>query len=288
MQQAFHRGARSKGEQVGDGFLRVLGKVLVGIYVLLLLVPLYYLLVSAFKDNTAIFTNPLGLPIPFSLQNFANAQDGADLLSAMGNSALITIGAEVVTLLLAIPAAYGIARIPSRLGGLFERIFALGFLIPTFAVLVPTFLFSITLGLFHTRLFLVLFYPATALPLAVVLLTQFMRSIPGEIEEAARVDGARRWQILLGIFIPLSWPGIATILILNFLSFWNEYIFALVILDQDTRTVQVALPTLMSYQLIDYGLLTAGTVITLIPVYIVYAVLQRRMQEALVSGYAKG
>lgn len=279
---------RKTGRKASTIILGTFARVLVGLYVLIILVPLYYLIVSAFKDNTAIFTAPLLPPTSFSLQNFINAQYGADLLSATGNSALITIGAEVVTLLLAIPAAFGIARIALRASVVLERIFALGFLIPTFAVLVPTFLFSITIGLFHTRLFLVLFYPATALPLAVVLLAQFMRSIPVEIEEAARVDGALRWQILLRIFVPLSWPGIATIIILNFLSFWNEYIFALVILDSDTRTVQVALPTLMSYQVIDYGLLTAGTLITLLPVYIVYTLIQRRMQEALVSGYAKG
>lgn len=275
-------------KRIGSRSLGLFARGLVGLYALLIIVPLYYLLISAFKGNDAIFTQPFSLPLPPSFQNFFRAEDNATLLQAMGNSVIITTGAEMLTLVLAIPAAFAIARIQTRLAIFIERIFGLGFLVPTFAVLVPTFLLSIKLGLFHSMIFLILFYPATALPLTVILLAQFMRSIPGEIEDAARIDGAERWQILLRIFVPLSLPGIATVVILNFLSFWNEYIFALVILGSDSRTVQVALPTLMSAQVIDYGLLTAGTVITLVPVYLVYALFQRRMQEALVAGYAKG
>lgn len=267
---------------------RLIARLLVGVYVIAILIPLYYLIVSSFKENASIFAAPLSLPSTLSLRNFLTAQDDVDLISGIGNSIVITGGAELLTLLLAIPAAYAIARVAARPGFILERLFSLGFLIPAFALLVPTFLLSIKLGLYHTQLFLILFYPATALPLAVLLMAQFMRSIPPEIEEAARVDGGTRWNVLWRIFVPLCLPGIATIAILNFLSFWNEYLFARIILNDDSRTIQVALPALKSFQLTDYGLVTAGTLIALIPVYLVYAVLQRRMQEALISGYAKG
>lgn len=265
----------------------ITARLLVGIYVVVILIPLYYLVISSFKPNSQIFAGPLSLPDTFSLENFVKAQYGADLIAAIGNSVFITLGAEVVTLVLAVPAAFAIARIPVRFAPIAERFFGLGFLLPVFAVLVPTFLLSVNLKLYRSALFLILFYPAMALPLAVILIAQFMRSIPHEIEEAARVDGGTRWYILWRIFIPLSLPGIATVAILNFLSFWNEYLFARIILGDTTRTVQVALPTLKSFHVTDYGLVTAGTLLALIPVYIVYAVLQRRMQEALVSGYAK-
>ncbi|GCE16455.1 transporter [Dictyobacter kobayashii] len=263
-------------------------RALVVLYVLIILVPIYYLVISAFKSNDAIFTQPLSLPTSLSLQNFAAAQDDAGLFQAMGVSIYITVCAELLTLLLALPAAYGIARIPLKGTVLIERLFGISFLIPGFAVLVPTFLLSIQLGLFHSTLFLILFYPVTALPLTVIMMAQFMRSIPYEIEEAAIVDGANRLVILVRLMIPLCMPGIATMLILNFLNFWNEYIFALVILGGDTQTVQVALPLLKTLNIVDYGLLTAGTLLTVIPVYLVYIVIQRKMQEALVAGYAKG
>ncbi len=261
---------------------------LVVIYVLIILIPIYYLIISAFKSNNEIFIQPLSLPTSLSLQNFIAAQDDASLFSAMWTSAYITTASEILTLLLALPAAYAIARIPLKGAALIERAFSLGFLIPGFAVLVPTFLLSVKLGLFHSTLFLVLFYPVSGLPLTVILMAQFMRSIPYEIEEAAEIDGANRLTILLRLVIPLSVPGIATVLILNFLNFWNEYIFALVILGRDTQTVQVALPLLKTLNVVDYGLLTAGTLLTLIPVYIIYTLIQRRMQEALMAGYAKG
>lgn len=263
-------------------------QALVWLYAAAIVLPIYYVVVSAFKENQAIITQPLALPGSLQLENFARAWQIADMFTGIVNSIIVTVGAEIVTLLLAIPAAYAIARLKGRGPVWLERFFSLGFLIPTIALLVPTFLFSLQLNLYQTRAFLILFYPAGALPLTIILLAQFMRTIPSEIEEAARIDGATRFDILLRIFIPLTMPGITTVVLLNFLSFWNEYLFALIITDQATRTVQVALPTLQNAQVIDYGLMAAGTVIALIPVYLVYLLTQRRMYEALVAGAVKG
>ncbi len=264
------------------------GQALVWLYAAAIVLPIYYVVISAFKENQAIITQPLALPGALKLENFARAWQIADMLSGIVNSVIVTVGAEIVTLLLAIPAAYAIARLKGRGPVWLERFFGLGFLIPAIALLVPTFLFSLQLNLYQTRAFLVLFYPAEALPLSIILLAQFMRTIPGEIEEAARIDGATRFAILVRIFIPLTMPGIITVVLLNFLGFWNEYLFALIITDQATRTVQVALPTLQNAQVIDYGLMAAGTVIALIPVYLVYLFTQRRMYDALVAGAVKG
>ncbi|MFC9430518.1 carbohydrate ABC transporter permease [Streptomyces sp. NPDC056987] len=263
--------------------------ILAWLYAVLLVVPLYYLLVSAFKTNDEVFGSPFALPTSFSFGNFDEAFSSADLGLAVVNSALVTMFALVLTLLLAIPAAFAIARAQGPLGALVERVFSLGFLVPTFAALFPTFLLSAATGLFHTRSFMVLFLPATAMPLSVVILVQFMRTIPREMEEAARIDGASTFAVLRHVYTPMCMPGIATVLLLNFLTFWNEYLYSLVIIGPDPaqRTVQVALPTLRSVTGTDYGILTAGTVLTLVPVWIVYTVLQKRMQHALVSGAVK-
>ncbi|MFD7425470.1 carbohydrate ABC transporter permease [Streptomyces sp. NPDC059814] len=263
--------------------------VLAWLYAALLVVPLYYLLVSAFKTNDQIFGSPFSLPTSFSLHNFGEAFSSADLGPAIVNSVLVTVLALALTLALAIPAAFAIARTEGRLGAFVERVFSLGFLVPTFAALFPTFLLAAATGLFHTRTFMVLFLPATAMPLSVVILVQFMRTIPHEMEEAARLDGASTFAVLRHIYTPMCMPGIATILLLNFLTFWNEYLYSLVIIgpDPEQRTVQVALPTLKSLTGTDYGILTAGTVLTLVPVWVVYTVLQKRMQQALVNGAVK-
>lgn len=261
---------------------------LVLVYAALLVIPVYFLVVSAFKDNQGIFGSPLALPSGLDFDNFVRAQEGANLGQAMLNSVILTLSAQLVTLALAIPASYALARVGGRTAAALDRLFALGFLVPAFAVLVPTLLFAVAAGLFRNMIFLVLFYPATVLPLSIVLLTQFMRSIPIELAESATVDGAGQLRILWKIWIPLSMPGIVAVVILNFLNFWNEYIFALVILGPSSRTVQVAVPTLRSGLVVEYGLLAAGVLISVVPVYLVYILMQRRMHEALTAGAVKG
>lgn len=263
--------------------------ILAWCYALALVVPLYYFVVSAFKDNEGIFGSPLALPDSLSLHNFDTALHEARLDLAVANSAIVTVLALTVTLFLALPASFALARSAGRAGAWMERLFGLGFLVPTFAALVPTFLMAAYTGLFHSRTFIVLLLPATAMPLSVILLTQFMRTVPREMEEAARMDGAGTGTVLLRIYAPICMPGIATVLLLNFLNFWNEYLYSLIIIgpDQAQRTVQVALPTLQSQAGTQYGVLTAGTVLTLVPVALVYGFLQRRMREALVSGAVK-
>lgn len=263
---------------------------LVWFYAFLLVIPIYFMLVSSFKDNTAIFNSPFALPTSFSFENFTSAWDRAALGTGLVNSVLVTGVAEILTLALAIPAAYAIARSGGRIGGIVEKFFGAGLLIPSFAALVPTVILAIGIHLFHTREFLYLFFPATVLPLSIILLTQFMRAVPVELEESAMIDGASRLRVLISIYIPVTVSGIATITILNFLTFWNEYLFALILAgpDPEIRTVQVALPNLVSQTNTQYGVLLAGGLITMIPVYAVYIILNRRLEDALLQGAVKG
>ncbi|MFD0744849.1 carbohydrate ABC transporter permease [Phytohabitans flavus] len=123
-----------------------------------------------------------------------------------------------------------------------------------------------------------------------MLLTQYMRAIPRELDDSARLDGAGPLQALARIYLPLAMPAVSTVLLLNFINIWNEYLIALVVAgpSADIRTAQVALPTLVTNVSAQYGLLTAGTVITLLPVYAAYLLLRRRMEDALLSGALKG
>ncbi|GMA32104.1 carbohydrate ABC transporter permease [Litorihabitans aurantiacus] len=274
----------------GLGLGHAASGVLAWVYAAMLVVPFYYFIVSSFKSNDEIFADPLGLPSSWSLDNFTTAIDSADLDLAIVNSVLVTGGGLLLTLFLAVPASFALARTTGRAGRVMERLFAMGFLIPTFAALFPTFLLAATLGLFHTRTFLIFLLPATAMPLSVVILTQFMRTIPRELEEAASMDGATPLTVLRHVYLPICVPGIATVVLLNFLSFWNEYLFSLIIIGPDPaqRTIQVALPTLRLDTGTDYGVLMAATLVTLLPVYLVYTLLQRQMQRALLSGAVKG
>lgn len=275
-------------KSTGEGIVLLPAHILVWTYAALLGIPIYFVFISAFKDNIAIFDTPLAFPTSFSFNNFIEAWNTVKLGRGLINSLIVTTMSELVTIALALPAAYGIARSKGKVGAIVERFFALGFLIPAFAAMVPTLLLSIKLNMYHTLPFFSLFLSATTLPLSVILLAQFMRTIPTELEESAMLDGATRWQTLRFIYLPLTRAGIVLVVILNFLTYWNEYLFSLVLLgyDTSTRTVQVALPILITNST-QYGVLLAGTLISLIPVYIVYIFFHRKIEGALLAGSIK-
>jgi ABC-type glycerol-3-phosphate transport system permease component len=121
-----------------------------------------------------------------------------------------------------------------------------------------------------------------------ILLAGFMRKIPHELEESAVMDGAGVLQIIFYIFLPLSLPGIITVLVLNFINMWNEYLFALILMDSDNRTVQLATALLRASQRsVDYGLIAAGVVIGMIPVIIVFIIFQDRIMNGMLAGAIK-
>ncbi|WP_371781090.1 carbohydrate ABC transporter permease [Streptosporangium subroseum] len=266
-----------------------LATVLSWLYVLILGIPLYYLVVSAMKSNIEIFTRPFALPANWLWENFGTAWQTADLGRALLNSVLVSLVAIALTLGLAVPAAYALARTDNRLARVITGTFSAGFLIPPFAALIPTVVLAIQLGLYGTREFQMLFLPASALPLSVLLLTQFMRTVPQALVESAALDGAGHWLLLTRVFVPIAMPGVVSVTILQLLTFWNEYLFSLTITGTgpDVRTVQVALPMLVS-DATNLGVLAAGTVLTVLPVYVVYSLMNRRMQEALTAGAVKG
>lgn len=264
---------------------------LVWIYAATLFIPIYYLFISSFKNNDQMFTLPWIPTFSQGVEQYVRVWERLNVGQALLNSAYITFTALVLTLVLAVPAAYGLARARGRLGTAVERLLALGFLIPGFAALVPTLLLSIQLGLFRDREFMILYLPASAMPLTVILLTQFMRTVPPELEESATIDGAGRWNILRHVYIPLTTSGIATVTILNFIGFWNDYLFTLIIVGvaEEKRTLQVAIPQLSTnLGFVDNALIAAGSVIAILPVFIVYGILNRRMEDALVQGAIKG
>jgi multiple sugar transport system permease protein len=260
---------------------------LAGLYALLLLVPIYFVFIAAFKDNTQIFTAPLALPTHWTLTNLIDALESAKLLRALGISVTITACAEAVTIALAFPAAYAVARLRTRLAPLTEALFSLGFLIPALAILMPVFLTAVQLNLLYNPLMLIIFYPATKLSLAILLLSSQLRDIPRELEESAEIDGASLLDILMRIFLPLARPALLTVVLLNFIDIWNEYLFALVLLNSKNRTVQVAVATLRGERVVDYGLIAAGVLISLVPVLLVFLFSQERIMSGLYTGAVK-
>jgi multiple sugar transport system permease protein len=169
-----------------------------------------------------------------------------------------------------------------------ESIFSLGFLIPGLAILMPIYVMTAKAGLLYHPIALVILYPAFSLPLAMILLAGFMRKLPRELEESAVMDGGNIIQIIFYIFFPICMPGILTVLILNFINIWNEYLFALILMDSNNRTIQLALALLRANQrAVDFGLIAAGVLISMIPVYIVFILFQDRIMSGMLAGAVK-
>jgi multiple sugar transport system permease protein len=272
----------------GSDLFVVGGYIFSIIYAALIIIPLYFILVSAFKNNSQIILTPLSLPSALDFSKFIQAQVNVHLLHAGLISIVITSGAEILTLLLAFPAAYAVARIQTRLSPLVESIFSLGFLIPGLAILMPIYMMTAKAGLLYHPIALVILYPAFTLPLAMILLSGFMRKLPRELEESAVMDGGNVLQIIFYIFLPICIPGIITVLVLNFINIWNEYLFALILMDSDNRTIQLALALLRANQrTIDFGLIAAGVVVSMIPVYIVFIFFQERIMSGMLAGAIK-
>jgi len=273
-----------------DGFLTLGNYLMAIIYSLIIAVPFYYLVVSCFKDNSDIYNFPLNLPRLWTLAKFARVQAEVNIFHAVGVSFYVTIGAEAISLVLGFLAAYAIARIPTKITRFIEPIFAAGFLIPSFAIIVPVFLLAVKVGLFNNPLSYIFFLSSSSLPFTVILLTSSLREIPREIEESAEMDGASRADIILKIMVPMTTPGIITIVLINLFGFWNEYLFGWILLGGNlaARTVQMVVPLLRTAKNVDYSLVAAGVVVSVIPMMIVFIFFSEKIMSGISTGAVKG
>ncbi|MDR9852171.1 carbohydrate ABC transporter permease [Paenibacillus sp. VCA1] len=265
------------------------GRLILTAYAALTLYPLYWLFISAFKTNEDFFRHPYALPHVWMKENMVRAWELGKMGRAMMNSGLVTVSAVILTLLLGILAGYVLSRFEFRLKKLVMGLFLIGMLIPIHSTLVPLFLMMKNIGLLDTYGALILPYTAFELPITVFLAIGFMASIPREIEEAAMIDGSGWWRIFGRIIFPLCTPIVATISILAFLRFWNDFSFALVFINsQSLKTLPLSLSLFSDGFGTDYGLTMGAMAIAVIPTIVIYLIMQERIMKGMVAGSIKG
>ncbi|MFB5267666.1 carbohydrate ABC transporter permease [Paenibacillus enshidis] len=263
--------------------------VLLAFYALLTLYPLYWLFISAFKTNEEFFTHPFALPQAPSFDNMIRAWKLAGMGQAMINSAVVTVLAMLLTLILGAMCAFALSRFKFRLQGAIVAYFLLGMLIPIHSTLVPLFIMLKNIGMLNTHWALILPYTAFELSLAIFLIAAYMTSIPKEVEEAALIDGMGYWGLFLRIILPLSVPGMATVAILAFLRYWNEFAFALVFINsQALKTLPLSLSIFSDGFGTDYGLTMAAMAIAVVPTIVIYLIFQEQIMKGMVAGAVKG
>ncbi|MFF0475662.1 carbohydrate ABC transporter permease [Streptomyces sp. NPDC004284] len=251
---------------------------------LLMLFPFVWMVLTSFKGVGQMIHEPLSwLPSPWRARNYPDVLDGVPIGRAYWNSLYIAAITVAATLLTGAMAAYAFARIPFRGSGPLFGLFLATQMVPAQVTIVPLYIMLAKLHLIDSHLALIL--PAVANPFAVFLLRQFIRAVPVELEEAARIDGAGRWTIFWRIVLPNIRPGLWTLGIIVFLASWNSYFFPLVFLNtSELFTVPLLLDSFNSQRGgIDYGLTAALSAMTVVPMLIAFLIGQRKILNSMAS-----
>ncbi|MFF0426157.1 carbohydrate ABC transporter permease [Streptomyces sp. NPDC004520] len=251
---------------------------------LLMLFPFVWMVLTSFKGAGQMIHEPLSwLPSPWRPRNYPDVLDGVPIGRAYWNSLYIAAITVAATLLTGAMAAYAFARIPFRGSGPLFGLFLATQMVPAQVVIVPLYVMLAELHLIDSHLALIL--PAVANPFAVFLLRQFIRAVPVELEEAARIDGAGRWTVFWRIILPNIRPGLWTLGIIVFLASWNSYFFPLVFLNtSELFTVPLLLDSFNSQRGgIDYGLTAALSAMTVVPMLIAFLIGQRKILNSMAS-----
>lgn len=267
------------------------------IFALSILVPVFWVFMASIKTNPEFYGNPWALPMSFYLNNFKDAWAAANMGDYFLNSLIVTAIALALLLLISLPFSYILARIQFKGRRFVTSYIKAGLFINLSYIVIPIFLMlrdvskSIPLALLNNRFVLALIYASTAVPFTVYLLTNFFSSISKSYEEAAYIDGAGYYRTMMDIMIPMARPAVITVILFNFLSFWNEYILALTLMtDPSKRTLPVGLINLQQAArgAANYGRLYAGLVIVMIPTLIIYILVQKQLTEGMMVGGDKG
>lgn len=270
---------------------------------ILIIVPVAWVFMASVKENSEFYGNPWALPAGFYFQNFIDAWNKARMGEYLFNSILVTALALGILLVVALPAAYVLSRFKFRLKSTFNTLFMAGLFINVNYIVVPIFLMLVDGDNFLRSIFgsgfllnniviLALVYASTALPFTIYLLSGYFATLPHDFEEAAYVDGAGYGRTMVRIIFPMAKPSIVTVILFNFLSFWNEYIIALTLLTDPNgkKTLPVGLMQLTQAQqsAAEFGQLYAGLVLVMLPTLILYMCAQKKLTQGMTLGGLKG
>jgi raffinose/stachyose/melibiose transport system permease protein len=260
----------------------------IAIFCVSAVLPLLFMAANAFRTEQDWANSKIGLPTVFGFGAFRRAWTDANIDIYFRNSAIVTGSTVALTVLSATTAAYAFSKLRWRLAGAFYFFVLVWIAIPPLLLMVPIYIEMVRLGLLNTYGSVILLYTALNLPFNVYLMTAYFRSVPDELIEAARMDGAGVHRIFGSVMLPLAKPALATLVIFNVLWAWNEFLFALLLLQTDNvKTLTVGVLQLQGRFVTDYPALMAGLLVTSLPVIAAYLVFQRHLVRGLVAGAVK-
>ena len=263
----------------------------IGVLALLFVVvaPFYYVVTASFKTPQEIIARtPTLIPQSFTLQHYEKLLRSSNFPVYLTNSIIVAAGTMLICVILSTLAAYGLYRMQLPGGKFLFRIILVTYAFPGVLLLIPLYGMLSQLGLIDRLAALIVVNVTFTAPFAVWMLRAFFTTIPLELEEAAALDGANRFQTLARIVLPLAAPGVASVAIFAFITAWTEYMFASVLILSDAnRTVPVGLAGIIGQYQVDWGLLLAGATVTMLPVLILFSLVGRNFVEGLTAGAVK-
>ncbi|MDP4098239.1 carbohydrate ABC transporter permease [Paenibacillus sp. P96] len=272
-----------------SGLLTFLTYLLLSAFAIINIFPLFWMVVDSFKTEQEYAQSPFSLPTVLQFSNYAKAWEVANMNVYFLNSVIITFASLILTVLLGALAAYFLSRFQFKLRGFTYGLFLLGMIVPIHATLIPIFIIMQKLHLLDTRWSLILPYTAFHLSLTIFILEGFMKGFPKDLEESGVMDGAGVFRIFWSIILPITRPAMATVVILNFIYNWNEYLFALVLINSsDLKTLPLGLANFVGIETASLTLQMAALTIALIPILIFYLLLQKQLVNGMTAGSVKG
>ncbi|HMI70835.1 MAG TPA: carbohydrate ABC transporter permease [Solirubrobacteraceae bacterium] len=287
----FGRGRRMTGKRRRRR--RIAGRtvlyVIAWLVATLTLLPLIYAVLGGFRTTAQIAADPIGLPSPWVLSNYTDLLQSSTFLRELFNSALIALVSTILVVPLAALAAYVFARFAFRGRELFYTLFTLGLLFPVAIAIMPIFIMVRNLGLLDNPLGVALPQAAFGLPMTIIILRPFFRSIPDDLQDAAAIDGAGPLRFFWKILIPLSRPVLATVSVLAIVGSWNAFLLPLVVLtDSDQWTLPLGVTNYSQQYTADIARILAFTTLSMVPALVFYAFAERQLIRGLTSGAVKG
>ncbi|MDR1568909.1 MAG: carbohydrate ABC transporter permease [Oscillospiraceae bacterium] len=253
------------------------------------LFPIWVMVANSFKTRFTIYENPFGPPEKFNIKNYTDVLASGDFMNYFKNSIFVVVLSIALVLLLGSLAAYALARWRSRLsGGLYLFLIA-GMMLPIKIASIRLLELVKALGLLNTLWSLIPVYTAMGIPIAVFVLTEFVRQIPAELTEAGFMDGAGRFHIFLRIVLPLLRPALATVAIYNLVPFWNDLWFPLIFIsDERSKTLLLGVTRLFGQYQTDWSKVLAVLTLSAIPVIALYLLMSKQFIKGLTAGAVKG
>ena len=280
---------RSPPKSQRPDIARVISYIVLAIAAVAILFPIYWMVITSLKLPREIYRTPALWPTVFTLDNYRVLLTEKSFLIPIRNSFIVALSVTVISVFISSFAAYSLVRFRYRFKGLIGRIILFAYLTPTSLLFIPLSILMARMQLGNTLYGLVLVYLTFSLPLSTWMLQSYFRAVPRELEEQAMIDGMSRLGALLRVVLPLSAPGIAAVSIFTFTGAWNEMLLALVLISSESqRTAPLALNYLITSDVLPWGPLMAGAVLTSLPLMILYFVAQRFMVNGLSEGSVKG